>query len=76
MRVSTVAGVLDGVDVRGSGGYVVFYGWEIRVGYGSSGVSTGLASCELISKGIQGNIYRSFGGARSTQAWESESEFR
>jgi hypothetical protein len=27
--VTTRAGVLPGVDVRGSGGYVVFYGWEI-----------------------------------------------
>ena len=27
--VTTKAGVLEGVDVRGTGGYVVFYGWTI-----------------------------------------------
>jgi len=28
-RVTTRAGVLEGVDVRGDGGYVVWYGWQI-----------------------------------------------
>lgn len=28
-KVTTKTAILDGVDVRGAGGYVVFYGWEL-----------------------------------------------